>query len=212
MFFTSRYFALMGILVSAMLVAMGGGMAVTLPYVLRIDKSSTSFLGVLISFDSLFSLMGLTFVMPLLLKHKSVSWIMVVSTLGAALSFTLKGLATQAWHFFALAPLLSVTCLFMPIVRTSVSHALGGQAYGEALAAIACLEQLSVLVASPLMNGIYGATVGVDIALPGGLGFHCIAFAVCAAICLIAACASAAIGGVDQPGAPAISATDEAGA
>lgn len=193
-FAKSRTLALLGALMFWMSMGMGGGIAVTVPYVLRIDASSAEDVGWLVSAKSAASLVGLLLVLPLLLRHVSLRRILLLSTLSSVLSYGLQGFATEAWHFFALAPLGALQCLFIPIIRTVVANSFGGGHYGEALAAVACLEQLTTLVAGPAMNIIYGATVGVSVSLPGGMGIHCIAFAICSAMALLAACASATLG------------------
>jgi len=94
-----------------------------------------------------------------------------------------------------------LNAIFFPIVRTGITNIFGVRRYGESLAAIGVVEQISYVAGLPLFQTIYSMTNTLHIKVNGadGFGVHCFAFLTTAICAFIGACSAAGIKSIPQP-------------
>merc|ERR1711904_579179 len=98
----------------------------------------------------------------------------VLSCLDAVIVWVLLSFAQLEWELFAFGACLALAGCYFPVVRVGMTNSFGKARYGEALAAVGVIEQISSMIGSPIVNSIYHATEDTEVSI-GGLTLRSIA-------------------------------------
>mmetsp|Transcript_154756 Transcript_154756/g.496105 ORF Transcript_154756/g.496105 Transcript_154756/m.496105 type:complete len:340 (-) Transcript_154756:128-1147(-) len=196
LFLETRTTILLAIITLAGSTAMTTGTAVVPFYAERWAGAGPEEVGLLISASLGASCVGLIVIMPWLVRCLSMTRIMVLSNLNTVVCWLVMSICIAQWEIIAILACQLCSGLFFPIVRTGMGNVFGQRRYGEALAAVGTLEQISALL-TPIGLSLYRATEDVSLDMAGGRFIvHGVAFMYISGVALLGLCAAALVPGI----------------
>jgi len=167
MFCETKVTFLLAVVMLFALTSQTGGVAMLSLYALKVANLQPTMLGLLQSTILGASVFGLMLIMPILLRCISLRSCVVLSCLDAAICWFLMSLVVNELQFFVVGASLFLAALYFPIARCGMTNTFGKERYGEALAAVGVMEQTCGMIGTPIVNGIYQATLNVEFTFAG---------------------------------------------
>eukprot|EP01065_Artemidia_motanka_P031494 TRINITY_DN3788_c0_g2_i1.p1 TRINITY_DN3788_c0_g2~~TRINITY_DN3788_c0_g2_i1.p1 ORF type:complete len:499 (+),score=130.59 TRINITY_DN3788_c0_g2_i1:38-1498(+) len=182
-----------GVAMLSGLIVTSGGFSVLPLYADKWADASAVTVGYLFTTALAAGCVGLVAAMPLLLRCVTLPKLALLSMINMAASWASMSLLTQTWQMAAVLATQVLNPCFQPIVRTNMAEHFGSHRYGEALAAVGCVEQLSYLMAAPIATAVYRATEDSVWEVSGGVSVHGAAFLAVAGFAVVGWAAAALI-------------------
>lgn len=175
----------------------GGGTVLTL-YAMRWPDVSESDVGLIISVNSGVPVVGLTLVFPILMKCLSLQRHMALSCLNSCICWLLISCCTSKKQLMLATCCQILSANFFPIVRTGIVNTFGKERYGESLAAVGVAEQISYMLAGPLMEALYRSSEDTVLLVAGQVRVSCVACLGAATFALAAHLAACGVRGFPE--------------